>query len=160
MKVRRLQAMELENGALQVSIVIKPEDRAEFFRIAPGPGSQFRLTEVEQAAAPVVQQPPNAAGTPFVKPPTQTIAPAGKEQGSVGTPREAGEARKLCDSPYFQAYAAAQLAPTGEYDARDLAQKFLLGRVLQGRIWDSEATNRYLGLVAEFKAWCDTKGYK
>lgn len=165
MIVKRLHAMELDNGDLQVSIVVRKEDRASFFALAPSPGAEIGiLTTWTPTPGPeaVARSAALEQASRADKPPTQTIAPAGQDAAAIGptaSAKERAEARSLCDHPFFQAFAEEKLGDKRFEDSRHNAVHFIDARVLQGAIWDSEAGKRYRELVDEYKAWCTKKGY-
>lgn len=161
MRARRFTAIELDNGDLQVSIVIEAKDRDAFFAMSPLPRTDIVLSAPEVKAVIVTAQKPPAqvAGA---KPATQTVAPSGAAPGTVSgaLAKDAGEAGALCDNPWFQQYVVEQTKPQGEYDSLRLAQLYMKEQCLWGALWDSDASVRYRELVTRYTAWCASKGYR
>ena len=99
-----------------------------------------------------------------VKPPTQSVTPPGTHDGTVGpvgalVGKETKDALALCNNPWFQQFAEERLGRTVNSDSVATARVYVGQQVLEGGKWVETSNEKYRGLVAEYAAWCRTKGY-
>lgn len=139
---KRMAAIELEDGTLEVVIHVHPESKAAFFGAAPNPGGAIFIVEKE-------------------KPPTQMAAPSGAEpppppMASYGAMEVV---RGLIKSPIFQAYVE-EVVPSiaaSEKDAEAAAARYLNLKTSEGGgMSPAEFLPR---LRSDFSAWCKARGY-
>lgn len=138
--------VELESGAVQFSVTVRLQDRAKLMAMfgdsAAGGGLCLSLP-CQQNPAP------------------QVVAALGAEHGSVGNaaPAEQIEARKLCDSPVFQAFARSSVEEPGEADDLKHAIRFMSARLAPAGGWDEESPARLERVLGEYRTWSAEKGY-
>ena len=160
----RKQFIELEDGSVQFSVVVAPEDVDALISMAPLPGCRIELARPAEAkiteAAPRNRPPlPVPSGPP--KPPTQTVAPAGESHSTFGPAgaREARQAIDLCNHPWFQQYARAKRPDSKNPDDLEVAKGFMVSTVAPGGKWTTESVTLFQGVMKDYKQWCQGKGY-
>lgn len=158
----RKQLIELEDGSVQFSVVVAPEHVHELLALAPLPGSPIILARPAAAAlAPVPEELTPKPGDFLRKPPTQTVAPAGESHSTFGPAgaREARQAFELCNNPWFQQYARAKRPDAKNPDDLELAKGYMVTTVAPAGKWTSESTTLFQGVMKDYRAWCQAKGY-
>lgn len=160
----RKQFIELENGDVQFSVVVAAEDVDALISLAPLPGCRIELTRPPEAKI-MPEAPRNRPPLPVPseppKPPTQTVAPAGESHSAFGPAgaREARQAFELCNNPWFQQYARAKRPDSKNPDDLEVAKGFMVSTVAPGGKWTSESVTLFQGVMKDYKAWCQAKGY-
>ena len=164
----RKQFIELEDGSVQFSVVVAPEDVVALLYMSPRPGCQIELSQFRGVeTGPVVELPPipeerlPKPGDFSRKPPTQTVAPAGENHVAFGPAgaREARQAIELCNNPWFQQYARAQRPDSKNPDDLEVAKGFMVSTVAPGGKWTTDSVTLFQGVMKCYKTWCQGKGY-
>lgn len=162
----RKQLIELEDGSVQFSVVVAAEHVHELLSLAPLPGSPIVLARpavsaLAQATPVAGVSLPAAPTPPEFKPPTQTVAPAGESHSTFGPAgaREARQAFELCNNPWFQQYARAKRPDAKNPDDLELAKGYMVTTVAPAGKWTSESTTLFQGVMKDYRAWCQAKGY-
>lgn len=168
----RKQFIELEDGSVQFSVVVAPEDVDALISLAPLPGCRISLMRPEAAAMLVAQSadrefaashaptaPPGSHWAP--KPPTQTVAPVGENHAAFGpsSAREARQAIELCNNPWFQQFARANRPDSKNPDDLEVAKGFMVSTVAPGGKWTTESVTLLQGVMRDYKTWCHGRGY-
>lgn len=106
LKVGRQNAVELDDGSLQVVIVISPRDRTAFFEVSPTPGTPFLLSADDDDDEVVLGA---DAGVSVDMPPAQSVAVAGFDSHrAMGASAEEARLYMLCSHPPFQSWIEEQ----------------------------------------------------